>query len=241
MYFVFDTETSGLPNPGKAPNDPDQARIMQLGAVVLDAGLKEVGAIKTRIKWGEAYNVHPKAAEAHGLTREECETYGLSAKHALATLTNFAHTDLPIAFNAPFDVALVDLMVKQVCGFGPATFGRAAYCPMRAMTPLMRLPSAYKGREFKWPKLQEAYTYCYGRPFDGAHDALADVRATADVFRWLVAQGHYKLACAPAKECATPQPTACETTPAPILPAGFVMLSPAKVGEIVSNPQPTLV
>jgi DNA polymerase III epsilon subunit-like protein len=59
---------------------------------------------------------------------------------------------------------------------------------------------------FKWPKLTEAYRHCYDRDFDGAHDALADVRATADVFRWLVSKGHYKLPAAPKKE------ELCQTT-----------------------------
>lgn len=38
----------------------------------------------------------------------------------------------------------------------------------------------------KRPKLQELYTFLFGKPFDGAHDAMADIRATKDCFLQLV-------------------------------------------------------
>jgi DNA polymerase III, alpha subunit len=38
----------------------------------------------------------------------------------------------------------------------------------------------------KRPKLQELYTFLFGKPFEGAHDAMADIRATKDCFLQLI-------------------------------------------------------
>lgn len=60
------------------------------------------------------------------------------------------------------------------------------FCTMKAMTPVCKLHGNYG--DFKWPKLQEAHKHAFGVEFDGAHDALADVRACARVYRWLMEQ-----------------------------------------------------
>ncbi len=35
---------------------------------------------------------------------------------------------------------------------------------------------------YKWPKLQETYKFLFGEEFEGAHDAMADVRACARIY-----------------------------------------------------------
>ena len=44
------------------------------------------------------------------------------------------------------------------------------------------IPGIWKKR----PKLQELHTYLFWRPFDWAHDAMADIRATKDCFLKLI-------------------------------------------------------
>ena len=44
----------------------------------------------------------------------------------------------------------------------------------------------------KWPKLQELHTVLFGVPFEEAHDALVDVRATAKLLEYLVTNGYIK-------------------------------------------------
>lgn len=48
---------------------------------------------------------------------------------------------------------------------------------------ICKLPGQYG--DWKWPKLTEAYQHAFGKTFDGAHDALADVRACKDVYFYL--------------------------------------------------------
>jgi DNA polymerase III epsilon subunit-like protein len=49
-------------------------------------------------------------------------------------------------------------------------------CTMQAATDYCRLPGQYG---YKWPSLQELHTKLFGQPFEGAHNALVDVRACA--------------------------------------------------------------
>ena len=53
------------------------------------------------------------------------------------------------------------------------------FCTMRAMTNVVKIPSP---RGYKWPKLSEAYRFLFNRDLEGAHDAMADVRACAEIY-----------------------------------------------------------
>lgn len=178
MYFIYDTETSGV-----GPS----AHLMQVGAVVLDSALNEVGSYSTMVQLPDECEIHPKAFEAHGLTRARVNAEGVNAAVALGALCALARgpgapAALAIAFNNKFDIAMLEAMSKRYMVPNPLD-GLGHLCMMTKMTDICKLPGKWRG-SYKWPKLQEAYMYCFSRPFEGAHDALADVRATAAVWRW---------------------------------------------------------
>ena len=50
---------------------------------------------------------------------------------------------------------------------------------MKSMTDIMQLPGPYG---FKYPSLNELHNWLFGCSFEGAHDALDDVKATAKCF-----------------------------------------------------------
>ena len=54
-------------------------------------------------------------------------------------------------------------------------------CTMKSSIDLCKLPPVRYG-SFKFPKLEELHHHLFGCSFDGAHDALEDVRATARCF-----------------------------------------------------------
>ena len=53
-------------------------------------------------------------------------------------------------------------------------------CTMKASKDYCAIPKTSK--EFKMPKLQELYKKLFGNPFDNAHNALADIQATAKCY-----------------------------------------------------------
>jgi len=62
-----------------------------------------------------------------------------------------------------------------------------------AMTPICDIPGPYGP---KWPRLQEAHKHVFGKEFDGAHDALADVIACKNIYFWILSQQKAKASAA---------------------------------------------
>lgn len=196
MILFFDTETTTFPNPKISATALGQARIVQLAWLLTDDKLEELGCFSGLVRIPENVKISEGASKAHGITEEKCKKYGVGIEHALGLfLEQWKCCNAVVAHNIPFDIDM--LKIEHEILFGPLNYSPpAAYCTMRSMTPICRLPHASGrrfGSEYKWPKLQEAYKYCFGNEFGGAHDALADVRATAKVFKWLVDNKHIKL------------------------------------------------
>lgn len=191
-FLIFDTETSGFPRKDLSANHPDQSRIVQLAWLLLDQEFNELESYNQLFKLSKETKIHPGAQAAHGKSWEDCDARGVEPRQGVEKFLQLTtKTDLLIAHNFAFDVQLIE--IERVVHDLGHLFCTPSYCTMEAMTPICRLPARYKGTSYKWPKLQEAYSYCFNKKFDGAHDALADVRATAQVFKWLVDNGHYKL------------------------------------------------
>lgn len=195
-FLIFDTETSGFPRKDLLANHPSQARIVQLAWLLLDQEFNELESYNQLFKLSKETKIHPGAQAAHGKSWEDCDARGVEPRQGIDLFsTKFSEVDLIIAHNFAFDRQLIDIETQIHTNGWVLNFGQFTpfYCTMEAMAPICRLPARYRGTSYKWPKLQEAYSYCFNKEFDGAHDALADVRATAQVFKWLVDNGHYKL------------------------------------------------
>ena len=65
-------------------------------------------------------------------------------------------------------------------------------CTMQASTDVLKLPGKFAGKH-KWPTLDEAYRHLVDPAgFDGAHDALVDTKACAEVLWKLEDAGHIR-------------------------------------------------
>lgn len=191
MYLIFDTETSDLPKPALPLDHRNQARIVQLGFVVLDKTLEETVSFKSYVKINGKFDISDGAAERHHITAEVCNKDGIEIEEVIRQF--FSHNaEKFIAFNVWFDRQLIDIECGLI-GCESVDWDKKAFCAMLTMTNICKIPHPRWRGKFKWPKLQEAYRYCFNEDFSNAHDALADVRATARIFKWLVEKGHYKV------------------------------------------------
>lgn len=193
--LVFDTETSGFYDPKLNLDDPRQGRIVQLACVLLDNEFKLVNSFYSLVKPREVFIINSGAQAAHGISAEMVEKYGINTDTALQTFLDFYNkADCIVAHNIGFDSRMLDTelyLAENVMMQSINWQDSKHICTMREMTPICQLPSTGKfGAKFKWPKLQEAYYHCFNKNFDDAHDAMADVKATAEVFKWLV-DGNY--------------------------------------------------
>lgn len=190
MLLFYDTETSGLPD-FRAPSEaPHQPHIIQLAAIVLDEYSNEVRTMNRLIKT-DGLILDKKISELTGITQEQLDAEGLEPEKVMAEFSAMAEgVETYIGHNESFDARMVRIMYKKLGldELAEAWEDRQTFCTMNAAAPIVNLPPtprmlAASFNKPKAPKLEEAYRFFHdGQNFDGAHDALNDVRATISVY-----------------------------------------------------------
>jgi DNA polymerase III epsilon subunit-like protein len=182
MILAFDTETTGKAFFKLPVSHPDQPRIIQLGAILYDLDWNvraEVNLIAKGIPIPE------EAAKVHGITTEIAQKCGVPPSTLLSAFVELSeHATVVVAHNFQFDRFMLAIeAARQMDVIGKFDhLVDISFCTMLAMTDICKIPGPYGN---KWPRLQEAHQYALGKPFEGAHDAMADVRACAAIYRWL--------------------------------------------------------
>ena len=181
MSFLFiDTETTAKADFKAAPDAPQQPRLVQLGMVLSDGTGKELGSVDLIVK-PDGFSIPKEASDIHGITQEIAEDCGVPLALAMDILDAWMTiAETKVAHNIEYD----DFVISgELLRMGRSTKEPKGFCTMQAMTPECQIPN--KWGKFKWPKLQEAYSHAFGKEFDNAHSAIADVRACKDLFFWL--------------------------------------------------------
>lgn len=186
MSFVFvDTETSGFISQKKG--EADQAWVCQLACLLTDEKGNEISSYQAYVK-PEGRTIHEGASAVHGLTAEFCAVSGELEEAVASTMTgylrNTAGIEAIIIHNASFDIEHINYMCARA-GVGNELLNYPIFCTMKNTVDLCQLPfagRAFGKQKYKWPKLTELHKELFGRSFDGAHDAMADVEALARCF-----------------------------------------------------------
>lgn len=194
--LVWDTETTGIPLWNLPADDPSQPRMIQIAAVLYGADRRVERELVSLVK-PEGWQMDDALAEklGNGLVHARLEAEG---RPVLELLTEFQEmhdaADMLVAYGARFDLKILRGELRRA-GF-PDRYGEKPYfCPMPACTKLCKIAPTHamlaSGRKTnKTPKLGEAISIILGRELENAHDALADCRATADLFFHLCDNGH---------------------------------------------------
>lgn len=187
-YLFFDTETTGLIDFKIDLMDASQPRIIQLGAILTDAQGNSIIELNAFIKPdGWTIDENGEAFKANGISQAKCEADGIPMPDALAIFNDMKKLcKTRVAHNISFDK---QMLAREAGAYGIEhdSTGIESFCTMQKAKPIMQLPPSEKmmasGRkDFKTPNLQEAHIHFIGKPFEGAHDAMADVRACRDIF-----------------------------------------------------------
>lgn len=186
MKLFFDTETTGKANFKAEPWANGQPRLVQLAALLVNDKGEEVSHANLIIK-PEGFEIPDEAAKIHGITTEMAYDCGVSLKAALSVFHYWWEASaMVICHNVSFDIFIMDGEFHRFFKTDKWQKHIQTFCTMRSMTDICQLPGKYG--KYKWPKLQEAYKHAFGEEFDGAHDALADVRACARIYFWMMDQ-----------------------------------------------------
>jgi DNA polymerase-3 subunit epsilon len=182
VFVFFDTETTGKAKIDLPPDHPSQPRIIQLAAALVTPEAKVVGSLQCLIT-PDGWTIEPQAQAVHGISLADCQSAGIPIHKALSVFDGFCwNAKAVVAHNIDFDLHLIHGEFARLQR-KPALLTVLTVCTMKMATPIVKLPGKYGN--FKWPKLQETHQFLFGKGFDGAHDAMADVLACMRCyFRW---------------------------------------------------------
>ena len=180
MYLFFDTETTGLPKNWNAPyTDVDNwPRLVQLAYILFDEAGEELECKDIIVK-PEGYTIPTEASDIHGITHDIALQKGIPITEALSWFNQASNGAVEfVAHNIKFDRAIMTSefhRAEYVEPFGTKT----RTCTMTSTTKFCGLKNI---RGLKWPKLQELHEKLFGYKFAEAHNALIDIKVTANCF-----------------------------------------------------------
>ncbi len=163
----FDTETTGLRK--------DQDWIIQLAATKFNTAtyeiIEELNVMLIPPVSNDLWDIPADAAEVHGITKEEVITKGIPMAEGINRFIKLVEGSDLMGYNTKgFDLEfLVRNAIKCNINFEAEKF---------QMIDVMKIEQKINSN-----KLTEVYKRYYGEEFESAHDALADVHATIDVYK----------------------------------------------------------
>jgi uncharacterized protein (TIGR02145 family) len=180
MILFFDTETTGLPKNWKAPvTDLDNwPRLVQLAYLVYDFDGNLIHSCNEIIK-PDGFTIPTEASNVHGITTEMAKQRGSDINDVFELfLIHLKRSKMIVAHNMAFDEKIIGSELIRL-GKENVIVAKEKVCTMLKTVDLCKIEGPYG---YKWPKLEELHRYLFNHDFEGAHDALADIQATAKCF-----------------------------------------------------------
>lgn len=195
--MFFDTETNGL-SPKYDPYLTNQPRIVQLSWLVAD----EDGDIEKKCGYlikPVDFTISEESIKVHGITQEKALNEGILIKDAISLfLSDLNSCNALVGHNVSFDIQILRGELERL-KIVNAIHEMPYYCTMRLSVDYCKIPTeaAYirsfsqylsyslshpREYKYKFPTLIELYDFLFDEKFDNAHDASADVEATAKCF-----------------------------------------------------------
>ncbi|QTN39617.1 DNA polymerase III subunit alpha [Cryomorphaceae bacterium] len=186
MYLVFDTETTGLPQNFNAPiSDSDNwPRLVQLAWQLHDDQGYLIHA-RNEIVYPDGFDIPFNSEKIHGISTAKARAEGRPLKDVLDEFyADVAQASHGVGHNIEFDYNIVGAELWRMDRHDDAeTFMALPPIDTKndATTEYCAIPGGKSGK-FKWPTLSELHNKLFDKPFDEAHNAAADVEATARSF-----------------------------------------------------------
>ena len=188
MYLIFDTETTGLPQNFSAPlTDFDNwPRCVQLAWQIHD----HTGALISDgdyIIRPDGFTIPFNAEKVHGISTERATKEGVPLAEAMdAFLQDMEKAEFVIGHNLEFDLNIMGSEYLRAGRENPLT-DKIHVDTKDDATEFCKIPGG-RGR-YKWPTLSELHKKLFDAGFEEAHNAAADVDATARCFLELLRIG----------------------------------------------------
>jgi DNA polymerase-3 subunit epsilon len=180
MILFFDTETTGLPKKWKAPvTDLDNwPRLVQLAYLVYDFDGNLIHSCNEIVK-PDGFTIPLDTSKVHGITTDIANQRGSKIEEVFELFSiHLKRAKVIVAHNMAYDEKIIGSELIRL-GFQNILDEKVKICTMESTVDLCKINGPYG---YKWPKLEELHRFLFNHDFNGAHDALADIQATAKCF-----------------------------------------------------------
>lgn len=170
QIIFLDTETTGFGS---------SARIVQMAWLVYTMDGHELKSENHIIK-PIGFEIPEETTEIHGITTQYALDKGKDLETTmLKFLNDLESSSLLVGHNISFDIRMVTYEFARIGAIFNFELIQKV-CTMNKSTDYCAIPS--ERRYYKKPKLQELHSKLFGDNFEGAHDASADIKATAKCY-----------------------------------------------------------
>lgn len=180
MYLFFDTETTGLPKNWKSPvhQVDNWPRLVQIAYLLYNSDGQLIDKGDHIIK-PDGFVIPIEATRVHRISTEKAIEVGVSVIDVLQNFKKIVEmSDLLIAHNMSFDEKIVGAEYIRAGIINPLP-EKKSICTMQKSVDYCAIKNEFG---FKWPKLSELHQKLFDEGFEEAHNAAADIYATAKCF-----------------------------------------------------------
>ena len=187
MYLIFDTETTGLPKKWNAPlSDSDNwPRCIQLAWQLHD----ETGKLSSNSSFlikPENFDIPFESEKVHGISTALAVKDGLDLKEVINRfLIDLKKSKYLVGHNVKFDINIIGAELYRLGIVSNFSQLKVVDTCTEITANLCKLPGGRSGK-FKFPTLIELHDFLFRDSFEHAHNASADVEATARSFFELI-------------------------------------------------------
>ena len=187
MFIVFDTETTGLPKNWNAPvSDSDNwPRCIQLAWQLHDDNGKLINNKSFLIKPVD-YDIPYESEKVHGISTDLAKQDGVDLSDVIDKfLFDLDKAKYLVGHNVKFDINIIAAELYRLGIVSKFSDLKVIDTCTETTANLCKIKGGRAGK-FKYPTLIELYDFLFNDSFDQAHNASADVEATARSFFELI-------------------------------------------------------
>ena len=187
MFIVFDTETTGLPKNWNAPvSDSDNwPRCIQLAWQLHDDNGKLINNKSFLIKPVD-YDIPYESEKVHGISTDLAKQDGVDLSDVIDKfLFDLDKAKYLVGHNVKFDINIIAAELYRLGIVSKFSDLKVIDTCTEITANLCKIKGGRAGK-FKYPTLIELYDFLFNDSFDQAHNASADVEATARSFFELI-------------------------------------------------------
>ena len=187
MFLIFDTETTGLPKKWNAPvTDSDNwPRCIQLAWQLHNESGKLINHNSFLIK-PQDFDIPFESEKVHGISTALALRDGLNLRDVIDKfLIDLEKAKYLVGHNVKFDINIIGAELYRLGIVTNFSSLKVIDTCTETTANLCKIKGGRSGK-FKFPTLIELYDYLFSDSFDQAHNASADVEATARSFFELI-------------------------------------------------------